>query len=177
MANKIKTNKHKEIFILNDYIILDGSFIIHKDYCEFDNRIFDKLVKKETQVQIKEGEIAPLTNPPKYWENMLKPSHYNENISIKPTNVLFEWHKRKDRYFIIENTDNKIIMATMQELYYTYLPDLRLCYSPDKQLFTVWDMEKEFNKIIAVIAPTITKGDFITNYIDELNNYKNKQSI
>lgn len=177
MTNKIKTNKHKEIFILNDYIILDGSFIIHKDYCEFDNRIFDKLVKKETQAQIKEGEIIPLINPPKNWENMLKPSHYNENISIKPTNVLFEGYKRKDRYFIIENTDNKIIMATMQELYYTYLPDLRLCYSPDKQLFTVWDMRKEFNKIIAVITPTIPKGDFITNYIKELNNYKNKQSI
>ena len=179
MANKIKTNKHKEIFILNDYIILDGAFIIHKDYCEFDNKIFDKLVKKETQAQTKEGEIIPLINSPKNWKNMLQPSHYNENISIKSTNIIFEDYKMKHRYFIVENTDNKVILATMQDLYYSYLPDLCLRYSPDQKLFTIWDMKKEFNKIVGIIAPTRTKGDFITDYIIELNahrEYKEKQS-
>ncbi len=177
MYKKIKPNKHKEILIINDYIILDGSFIIHKDYCEFENKIFDKLVKKETQAQIIQNEILPLNNPPLQWDKMLKDNYYNDNVPIKAINLWSEKYKIKSRYFIVETVKNKIIIATMQELYYNYLPDLYLCYSQDKQLFIIRDMQKDFNQIIGVIAPTKNRNDYITNLITELNDYRQKEAV
>lgn len=174
--NKIKINKHSSILIINDYIIIDGSFIIHKNYCEFDNKIFNKLIKKETLAQIENNEIKPLQIVPNGWENLLKPSNYNDKLPIKPINLWAQEEKMESRYFMIEDTNNKIIMATMQELYYTYLPNLTLYYSPDKELFTIWDMKREFNKIVGVIAPTKIRNNFIINIVTELNAYREKEA-
>ena len=164
----IKPKKHYDFVVVDDYICIDASIVIHKDYITIADEALDIQLKNSTLARYRTDVkyLEYLEHKPTGWDNVIPTQPYNDDLPMLMTDISIEICKEKYQILKCDSLEFLELQGINAQWLKDYLPMKTIYYSPSKNQFTIW----ENNKLIALIMPCSFKRSFLNQMVDEINN-------